>query len=75
MSDQEQNKAAAALAVKIQARALQALEPVQLEMTLMHWRPEFRTILWHAIARHAFTLALEAEREAEQATRDKHREP
>jgi hypothetical protein len=54
---------AAALAEKITRRAEEILASTEYEMTIMKWRPEFRAIMWGAIADIANKRRFEAEAE------------
>lgn len=46
---------AESVAEKIAKRAEDALAGLDREMAIMKWPPEFRAIMWHAVA-HAATL-------------------
>jgi len=50
------------VAKKIERKAVDLLAPLELEMRLMGWRPEFSMIMWHAIVTRATALLMEAER-------------
>ena len=58
-----QAEKAKALAEKIEHKAREVLSDVELEMTLAKWRPEFRAIVWGAIADLAFKRKFEAEQQ------------
>lgn len=47
------------LAVKIAEKANRLLQPMQTEMDANRWAPEFRAIMWQAIADTASRLAAE----------------
>lgn len=49
-----------ALAEKIAKKAADTLAPLQREMDIMKWPPEFRAILWEAVSQHAALLAAES---------------
>lgn len=51
---------AADLAKRIQDKAAALLAPLELEMRLAKWSPEFRAIMLDAVAMHALKLAGEA---------------
>lgn len=51
---------AADLAKRIQDKAAALLAPLELEMRLAKWSPEFRAIMLNAVAVHALKLAAEA---------------
>ena len=51
---------ATALAGKIADKAQGALAGLDREMTLMSWPPEFRAIMWEAVANMAARRAAEA---------------
>jgi len=42
---------AIALTIKIQAKAAALLAPLDTEMRMMNWKPEFRRIMWDAVLR------------------------
>ncbi|WP_044558697.1 hypothetical protein [Azospirillum sp. B4] len=50
--------AATAIAARIEAKAVALLAPLEREMALMSWRPEFKAIMWAAVA-------IEAQRRAD----------
>lgn len=52
-----------ALAEKITKKAEDALSTLALEMTLMKWPPDFRAIMWGAVADLANNRRVEAERQ------------
>jgi hypothetical protein len=52
---------AAALADKVVQKAEDALSGLSLEMNLMKWPPEFRAIMWQAVADIASRRAFEQE--------------
>jgi hypothetical protein len=52
---------AQALADKITKKAETALASLEVEMTIMGWKPEFRAIMWGAVADLAFKRKFEAE--------------
>lgn len=56
---------AEALAEKIARKAVDALAHVEHEMRTKKWPPEFRAIMWDAIARTAAARALEQEARTE----------
>lgn len=56
----EELAAALELAGKIEMKAVELLRPLEIEMRLMKWRPEFRAIMWEAIGRKALSRAKEA---------------
>lgn len=60
-----QNAKADALAEKIAKKAADTLSRLQIEMEVMKWAPEFRAIMWNAVAHHATILATEAEQQAQ----------
>ena len=49
------------MAEALHRKAGVTLAPLAREMALMGWKPEFRAILWMAVAREAERLAAEAE--------------
>jgi len=49
MADQKMTKAVA-VAVKIAEKAEATLASLDREMTIMKWPPEFRAIMWNAVA-------------------------
>lgn len=51
---------AQALAEKIATKAAATLDRLQTEMDVMKWPPEFRAIMWDAVAHHASLNAQEA---------------
>jgi hypothetical protein len=60
MSDQIDK--AQALADKIKKKAEDALNGLEREMAIMQWRPEFKAIMWGAVAEIAFKRKFEEER-------------
>lgn len=48
------------IAEKIAEKAAKVLEPLLIEMVLAKWPPEFRKIVWDAVAHHATILANES---------------
>lgn len=54
---------AQALAEKIAKKAAATLERLEIEMNIMKWAPEFRVIMWDAVAHHASLNAQEARTE------------
>jgi hypothetical protein len=48
------------VADKVAKKAAETLSPLQLEMDMRRWPPEFRKIMWDAVAQHAAILANEA---------------
>lgn len=50
-------------AERLLQKAEGALDPLAREMKVMRWPPEFRAILWDAVARRAALLAAEADAE------------
>lgn len=60
------NRMAKALSVaqQIEKRVAVTLAPLEREMGLMQWRPEFRVIMWEAVANAALKYAEEASRES-----------
>lgn len=51
---------AQAIAEKVARKAAATLERLQIEMDVMKWAPEFRAIMWDAVAHHAALNAQEA---------------
>lgn len=51
-----------ALAAKITKKAEDALAGLDQEMAIMQWAPEFRTIMWEAVAAIATQRAVAAKR-------------
>ena len=49
-------QAAIELTQKILKKAADALEPLEREMRLMGWAPEYRAIMWGAVERKARAL-------------------
>lgn len=54
---------AKALAARIEAKVADLLAPMDLEMRIMEWKPEFRVIMWEAIGRKALERARKAAKE------------
>ena len=46
------------LAKKVQAKVEATLMPLEREMAIMKWEPEYRRIIWEAVARHAMNKAV-----------------
>ena len=46
-----------ALAMKIAKKAEDVLAPLRIEMTMNRWKPEFRRIMWEAVAATAMAEA------------------
>ena len=53
MKDYEHERKAIALAEKITTKAEAALDGLNREMKIMQWSPEFRAIMWDAVAQVA----------------------
>lgn len=49
------------IAELVQAKATTALSGLCTEMEIGHWRPEFRAIVWGAVARLAIQRQIDAE--------------
>ena len=56
--DDDEMDAAQKLAAQIQQKARDAIAPLEREMALMDWPPEFRRILWDAVALEVAKQAL-----------------
>jgi len=54
---------ATAFAEKITKKAEEALDGLTFEMVMMKWPPEFRAIMWGAVADIAFKRKVEAEQQ------------
>lgn len=48
---------AKALADKIEKKARDLIAPLETEMRIMGWRPEFQEIMWTAVAQEAMARA------------------
>jgi hypothetical protein len=48
------------VARKVQGKVDDLISPLQIEMDIMKWKPEFRVIIWEALAHKAISLAREA---------------
>lgn len=55
-------KKAQAIAAQIEQKAKDALRPLECKMQIMGWKPEFRSIMWSAVAIEATRRAAEAEK-------------
>ena len=55
---------AEALAEKIKAKVIDALDPIATEMKIMKWRPEFQAIMWEAVMMEAMARKHAAQQEA-----------
>lgn len=64
MSASKQTAKAVAVAQQIEKRVAVTLAPLEREMGLMQWRPEFRVIMWEAVANMALSFAEEARAES-----------
>lgn len=53
------------VARQIQAKIDAATEPLEREMRIMKWAPEYRAIVWEALARKVIALWTEAEKDKE----------
>lgn len=51
---------AKAVAAKIESKVAELLAPMEVEMRIMEWKPEFRAIMWEAIGFKALARAKEA---------------
>lgn len=49
---------AEAVAAKIKTRAAELLAPLEREMRIMKWRPEYCAIMWEVVAREALAHAV-----------------
>lgn len=50
------------IVAQIEAKIAGAIGPLEREMQIMQWAPEYRAIVWEAVARKAMEKALEAHR-------------
>jgi hypothetical protein len=62
MGGKDEQRQAVALAGKIAAKAEDALSGLDREMRIMGWPPEFRAIMWGAVAQAALKRQAEAEK-------------
>ncbi len=53
---------ALAIATRVHAKAIETLAPLEREMTIAGWKPDYRAIMWQAVAREAMLRSLEAAR-------------
>lgn len=49
------------IARKVQEKIESATAPLEREMRVMKWRPEYQVIVWEALARHVVLLLAEAQ--------------
>jgi hypothetical protein len=59
-----------ALADRITKKAADTLAGLDREMTIMKWPPEFRSIMWEAVAAEARARAIDDASRAEQSSRE-----
>ncbi len=54
--------AAEDVARKIEDKITRLLAPLEIEMRISKWKPEYRAIVWEAVSHRAMQRALEAEK-------------
>lgn len=60
MTRGKQMDKAQAVAIKIAEKAAEVLAPLELEMALRRWSPDFREIMWNAVSLAASNRAKDA---------------